>query len=206
MPRTCPPGTFPYSVRRNDTLFRISRRFNVSIPAILAVNPDINLFSILRVDDVICIPGRQPEPGPGLPGPGPGPGPGPPTGPRPPTGPAPGPGRFCPDGFIHRVRPGETLDRIAAYYNVRLIDLLRANPGIFPNRLFIGQSICIPRPAAPRCPPNTFEYIIRSGDTLGSLARRFGTTVREIMRLNPGINPFSMRVGQRICIPRPVPR
>lgn len=184
MPRTCPPGTFPYSVRRNDTLFRISRRFNVSIPAILAVNPDINLFSILRVDDVICIPGRQPEPGPGLPG----------------------PGRFCPDGFIHRVRPGETLDRIAAYYNVRLIDLLRANPGIFPNRLFIGQSICIPRPAAPRCPPNTFEYIIRSGDTLGSLARRFGTTVREIMRLNPGINPFSMRVGQRICIPRPVPR
>ena len=41
-------------------------------------------------------------------------------------------------------------------------------------------------------------YVIRSGDTLGDVARRFDTTVERLLRLNPGVEPTSLRIGQKI--------
>ncbi|MBZ2175975.1 LysM domain-containing protein, partial [Schnuerera sp. xch1] len=52
-----------------------------------------------------------------------------------------------------------------------------------------------------RCPQGSFSYTIRAGDTLFVLAQRFNTTVSAIQRLNPGIDPNNLRVGQIICIP-----
>ena len=43
-------------------------------------------------------------------------------------------------------------------------------------------------------------YAVRSGDTLGSIADRFGTTVDRLMELNPGIDPRALRVGQAIRV------
>ena len=43
-------------------------------------------------------------------------------------------------------------------------------------------------------------YSVRSGDTLGSIADRFGTTVDRLMELNPGIDPRALRVGQPIRV------
>jgi LysM repeat protein len=43
-------------------------------------------------------------------------------------------------------------------------------------------------------------YEVRSGDTLGSIAARNGTTVDELLALNPGIDPAALRVGQRIRV------
>jgi LysM repeat protein len=43
-------------------------------------------------------------------------------------------------------------------------------------------------------------YTIKSGDTLGAIAYRFGVTVDDIMALNPGIDPNSLRVGQKIKV------
>jgi len=43
-------------------------------------------------------------------------------------------------------------------------------------------------------------YTIQSGDTLGSVAIKEGTTVDELLRLNPGIDPEALRVGQRIQV------
>jgi Tfp pilus assembly protein FimV len=43
-------------------------------------------------------------------------------------------------------------------------------------------------------------YSIRSGDTLGSIADRFGTTVERLVELNPGIDPRALRVGQPIRV------
>ena len=51
------------------------------------------------------------------------------------------------------------------------------------------------------CPPGSFSYIIRPGDTLFQLANRFNTTVEAIMRINPGIDPNRLQIGQSICIP-----
>lgn len=43
-------------------------------------------------------------------------------------------------------------------------------------------------------------YSVRSGDTLGTIAERFGTTVDELIVLNPGIDPHALRVGQSLRV------
>jgi hypothetical protein len=43
-------------------------------------------------------------------------------------------------------------------------------------------------------------YSVRSGDTLGTIAERFGTTVEELLVLNPGIDPHALRVGQSLRV------
>jgi LysM repeat protein len=43
-------------------------------------------------------------------------------------------------------------------------------------------------------------YEVQSGDTLGSIAARYGTSVDELLSLNPGIDPAALRVGQRIRV------
>ncbi|MDF2524368.1 MAG: gamma-D-glutamyl-{L}-meso-diaminopimelate peptidase [Clostridiales bacterium] len=44
-------------------------------------------------------------------------------------------------------------------------------------------------------------YTIRQGDTLYNIARRYYTTLNAILTANPGINPNTLRVGQRITVP-----
>lgn len=51
------------------------------------------------------------------------------------------------------------------------------------------------------CPRGTIPYIIKSGDTLGALARRFNTTVDAIFSVNPGVRANNLRVGHTLCIP-----
>jgi spore germination protein YaaH len=43
-------------------------------------------------------------------------------------------------------------------------------------------------------------YSVRSGDTLGTIAERFGTTVDQLLVMNPGIDPRALRVGQSIRV------
>jgi LysM repeat protein len=43
-------------------------------------------------------------------------------------------------------------------------------------------------------------YTVASGDTLGGIADKYGTTVEELMRLNPGVDPTGLHVGQKIRV------
>jgi LysM repeat protein len=43
-------------------------------------------------------------------------------------------------------------------------------------------------------------YTIQSGDTLGSVALKEHTTVDDLLRLNPGIDPQALRIGQRLRV------
>jgi LysM domain len=43
-------------------------------------------------------------------------------------------------------------------------------------------------------------YIVQTGDTLGSIAAKTGTTVAKLMQLNPGIDPSALQVGQKIRV------
>jgi LysM repeat protein len=43
-------------------------------------------------------------------------------------------------------------------------------------------------------------YTVVSGDTLGSIAAKYSTTVDELMRLNPGVDPASLHIGQKIRV------
>jgi LysM repeat protein len=62
------------------------------------------------------------------------------------TGPAPG---ACPGGTLYTIRSGDTFYDLAARFGLALQDLLAANPGVDPNRLAVGQTICIPGAPSP---------------------------------------------------------
>ena len=64
------------------------------------------------------------------------------------------PNGSCPNGTNYTIRPGDTFYMIATRYGVSLQALLEANPGVDPNRLMVGQVICVPGAA-----PLTFTLI-----------------------------------------------
>src|SRR5690554_5590600 len=167
-PTPCPSGTFEYTVRAGDTFFSLAQRFNTTVEAIQRANPGVDPDR-LQIGQVICIPGAPPR---------------------------------CPSGtFEYTIRAGDTFFSLAQRFNTTVEAIQRANPGVDPDRLQIGQVICIPG-APPRCPSGTFEYTIRAGDTFFSLAQRFNTTVEAIQRANPNVDPDRLQIGQVICIPR----
>jgi peptidoglycan endopeptidase LytF len=175
-PMQCPPGSFAYTIKAGDTLFSLAIQFNTTVNAILALNPGIDPNN-LRVGQIICIPGAPPM--------------------------------QCPPGsFAYTIKAGDTLFSLAIQFNTTVNSILALNPGLDPNNLRVGQIICIPGPTPTqpgRCPAGSFEYTIKSGDTLYNLAIRYNTTVEAIMAINPGINPNNLQIGQIICIPGPTP-
>lgn len=52
-------------------------------------------------------------------------------------------------------------------------------------------------------------HVIRAGETLYSISRMYNVPVAEIMRANPYVNVYNLRINDRICIPdmtmRPMP-
>jgi LysM repeat protein len=54
-----------------------------------------------------------------------------------------------------------------------------------------------PRPAAPSGPPTV---VVRQGDTLEAIAAASGTTVAELRRLNPRLDPVRLQPGQKVRV------
>jgi LysM repeat protein len=48
--------------------------------------------------------------------------------------------------------------------------------------------------------PGAEYYVVQSGDTLGSIAGKYSTTVDELVALNPGIDPTGLHIGQKIRV------
>ena len=95
------------------------------------------------------------------------------------------------------VRSGDTLWLIARRFNTTVDAIMRLN-GLTSDNLSIGQVLRIP--AAESSGGSYFEYTVRSGDTLWQLARKYGTTVDAIMRLN-GLASDNLSIGQILRIP-----
>lgn len=104
----------------------------------------------------------------------------------------------CESGRYYRVSPGETLFTIAAKMGIAMEELEELNPEVNWQNLQIGQLLCLPgeRP----CPSGIY-WVVEAGDTLFLIARETGTTVEEIMKLNPHIQPENLQIGQILCLP-----
>jgi LysM repeat protein len=100
------------------------------------------------------------------------------------------------------VQQGDTLFSIAQRYGTT-VEALRAANGLSSNTIRVGQVLFITA-ASPQSPsPGYIEHIVVPGDTLYSLAQRYGTTVEAIMQVN-GLSNNRLNVGQRLLIPTPL--
>ncbi len=106
--------------------------------------------------------------------------------------------------YVYRVQSGDTLYDLALYYGVPVSMILQYNPGVEAHTLQIGTRLLIPgvkdvppyqhpvvqAPPAPQVPIAdllalfTGSYTVQSGDSLWSIANRFGTTPEDIARVN----------------------
>jgi LysM repeat protein len=55
--------------------------------------------------------------------------------------------------------------------------------------------------APPAAPGETKEYAIAKGDTLGSIARKNGVSLKAVMEANPGVDARKLQIGQKVQIP-----
>jgi LysM repeat protein len=113
---------------------------------------------------------------------------------------APGSEKQSTSSLVHIVQWGENLTLISRRYSVSVTAIVQANSLSNPDHIYAGQRLVIPSGTSPPAGPTT-TYVVRSGDTLYSIARRFGTTVNAIVSPNRIVNPNLIYVGQRLQIP-----
>ena len=165
---------FYYTVEKGDSLYSIARRFGVTVQEIIDAN---NLISnTLSVGQSLIIPGISA-------------------------------GDDLEDNegsetvpTTYTVVSGDSLWSIANRFGVTVNDLKTAN-NLTSNLLSIGQTLIIPTTGTnnPETPIYT-TYTVKSGDSLWSIANRFGTTVDTIKSLN-NLTSNLLSVGQVLQIP-----
>jgi membrane-bound lytic murein transglycosylase D len=100
----------------------------------------------------------------------------------------------------HRVRSGETLSGIAQRYGTSPSRLADINKLSKKNLIRVGQVLKLPSDAragsSQSRSPST--YVVKRGDSLGSIAKRTGVTQRQLMAINSLDNPHRIYPGQRL--------
>ena len=96
------------------------------------------------------------------------------------------------------VSAGDTLWAIARKFNVSVDDIKALN-NLSSNNLSIGMILKIPL-YSNKQNEETNVYVVKSGDSLWSIARKFNSTVDEIKSLN-GLKSNVLRIGQRLVVP-----
>ena len=97
---------------------------------------------------------------------------------------------------VYYVKKGDTLSTIAKANGMSLATLVSLNPQIKDiNKISIGQVVYL-------TPKTQAEYyVVKSGDTLSSIARKYNISLVKLLGLNPDIkNPNVISVGQKIRV------
>ncbi len=165
-----------YIVQSGDTLSAIARRYGTTVQEIVDINniqnPDlIYPGEKLRILTNSSIPGNE-ERGTG--------------------------------SIIYTVQRGNTLSQIARAYHVSVEHIVELNDIENPNLIYPGEKLRITESDVADLSPvdNTIQvyYVVKEGDTLNGIARRFGITLNEILEYNDIQNPNLIYPGQTIKI------
>ncbi|MEM9157518.1 MAG: LysM peptidoglycan-binding domain-containing protein [Verrucomicrobiota bacterium] len=96
----------------------------------------------------------------------------------------------------YTVKRGDSLSNIAKAHGVTLDALKSENKISNANKIAVGQKLIIPGEAQPYS-----EYKVRNGDSLSSIASRYGVKTSDISKINGIRNSNKIRVGQILKIP-----
>ena len=119
------------------------------------------------------------------------------------------------DSFVHVVKKGESLKSIANKYRVSVSNIKKWNR-LKKDVIRPGQKLTIYRSGAPMAQvgkstksssnstasssaPTTKTHVVKKGETLSSIAKKYGCTVADIKNWN-GMKTNTVKVGQKLTI------
>jgi membrane-bound lytic murein transglycosylase D len=172
--KPAPAAPTTHTVGRGETLTSIASRYNVT-PTALAASNDLPDPDSLRPGQSLVVPRDNDSPAPAKPAP----------------------------RAVHVVKPGETLRKIAGKYGVTTKDLAAANDLNVRDDLRVGQRLEVPGKsgARPSEPPGKWVKVkVRRGDTLASLAGKYGCSIADLEAWNGIKRTQPLKAGQTLRV------
>lgn len=113
-------------------------------------------------------------------------------------------------GTEYVILKGDTFSVVAKRFGVKPQEIAKANPTVDPRRLQIGQKIFVPAASADTAAATVHStgsdgatgkvYVVKSGDTLSSIATKHKTTVNKLRSAN-ALTTDRITVGQKLKLP-----
>lgn len=100
---------------------------------------------------------------------------------------------------VHVVRRGENLSTIAQRYGTSVSHLLRLNNLSRRSVIRVGQKIRVRKDSSASSPSRARFYIVRRGDNLTEIARKYGLSLDQIRAWN-GLRRSTIYVGQKLAL------
>ena len=163
-----------YTIAPGDNLWRLAARWDLSVAEIARLNGITNPGHV-RVGQKIVIPSGGGSPAAALTVP------------------------VVPRSYT--IAPGDNLWDLAARWGTSIGEIARLNGITNQSQVWIGQELTVPRPPGSTVADPASSHTITPGDNLWSLARRWDTSVEEIMRVNGLTDPRLLRIGETLIIP-----
>lgn len=108
------------------------------------------------------------------------------------------------ENITHVVQPGENLYRIGLRYGLSVDVLAQANNIANTAQIFAGQTLVIPDMTQavenPLIAVEPSYHDVAPGETLASIASRYGITPEQLAQINNITNPNRILVGQRLTV------
>lgn len=124
------------------------------------------------------------------------------------------PGTVAGTATDYTIAAGDTLATIGKKMGVSARAIEAANPGVVPTKLKIGAKLQIPAPTVTASSRGSTGgtamtdsgdnslYTVKSGDTLGKIAKNHETSIKAIRALNPSVATTDrIRVGDKLKLP-----
>ena len=99
---------------------------------------------------------------------------------------------------------GETLDSVARTFHVTTAELASANQLTADQNLAGVEALVVPVPLAETATTRTRVYTVRKGDTLVTIADRFGVSLTQIRKWNNIKSGIKVTVGSKLNVAEPV--
>jgi len=100
----------------------------------------------------------------------------------------------------HTVRRGENLSSIAAKYGLKASQLQAYN-GLSSSKILVGQKLKLSGSGSgSRGGTSTVTHVVRKGESLGSISRRYGVSTAQLQKDNGIRNASHITVGQKLKV------
>jgi len=106
--------------------------------------------------------------------------------------------------MYHKVQSGDSLSVIAVRYKTSVRELKALNNLSSSHYIRVGQVLRLPYSDSGKA-ITSGVYTVRSGDTLGEIAQRAGTTRSQLVRINNLSNGDRIYVGQKLVLNQVAP-